>query len=81
MWILLAFNKNYNKTVICNITLLKNENFETFDILLKYRKSKYNFHPQIMIVDFKKASYETFKLNFENIKMVLAFFIFFKECI
>ena len=57
MWILLAFNKNYNKTVICNITLLKNENFETFDILLKYRKSKYNFHPQVMTVDFNKAAY------------------------
>ena len=61
MWILLAFNKNYNKTVICNITLLKNENFETFDILLKCRKSKYNFHPQVMTVDFNKAAYEDFK--------------------
>ena len=46
MWIILAFNKNYNKTVICNITLLKNENYETFDILLKYLKNKYKSNTQ-----------------------------------
>ena len=60
MWVLLAYKKNLNKIIICNISLVKNENYETFDIIIKYLKSEYNFYPSIMTVDFCKSAYKSF---------------------
>ena len=77
MWVLLTYNKILNKTLICNITLIKNENFETFDIIFKYLKNEYNFNPAIMTTDFNKAAYKAFKLNFSTIRMVPCLFHFF----
>ena len=78
MWILLAYNKILNKIIICNISLIKNENFETFDVIIKYLKIEYNFNPSIMTVDFNKAAFKAFKLNFNNIRFV-PFFSFFQR--
>lgn len=57
MWILLAFNKKVNKTLICNICLIKNENYETYKTILLYLKLNYKFNPKVMTVDFSKAAY------------------------
>ena len=32
MWILLAYNKNLNKTMICNISQIENENFKLLNV-------------------------------------------------
>ena len=74
MWILLAFNKNKNKVIICNITLLKNENYETFVTLINHLKNTYSFNPGIMTLDFCKATYKAFKELFPHIQLVPCFF-------
>lgn len=61
MWVLLSFNKNYNKAFICNISLIKNENYETFKMIINYLKDHYNFTQNIMTTDSCKAFYKVFK--------------------
>ena len=74
MWILLSYNKNGNKILIYNISLIKNENFETFDSIINYLKNNYQFEPKVMIVDFCKTAYKAFKTNYKNIRMFACFF-------
>ena len=74
MWVLLSYNTDYNKTLICNISLIKNENYETFRMVLNYLKDNYNFKPNIMTTDFCKASYKALKSIYENIRIVPCFF-------
>ena len=57
----ISYNKKYNKCLICNISLIKNENIETFKCIINHLKETYNFNPKIMTVDFCKAAYITFK--------------------
>ena len=74
MWIMLSYNKKYNKFLICNISLIKNENIETFKCIINHLKETYNFNPKIMTVDFCKAAYITFKNTYKDIIMVPCFF-------
>ena len=74
MWIMLSYNKKYNKFLICNISLIKNENIETFKSIITYLKETYNFNQKIMTVDFCKAAYITFKNTYKDIIMVPCFF-------
>lgn len=49
--------------LICNISLIKNENFETFKNTINYLKLNYQFEPIVMTVDFCKAAYKAFNSN------------------
>ena len=42
MWVLLAYNKDYNRILLCNISLIKNENYETFRMVINYLKKIIN---------------------------------------
>ena len=42
--LLLAFNKAYYKTLICNLSIISNENKETFFSLFVYLRNRYNCH-------------------------------------
>ena len=74
MWIMLSYNKKYNKILICNISLIKNKNLETFKNIISYLKETYNFNPKIMTVNFCKAAYIAFKNIYKDIVMVPCFF-------
>ena len=41
----LAFNNNLYKTLLCNISIISNENKETFISVLNFLKNRYNFNP------------------------------------
>ena len=45
IFILLAFNRDYFKTILWNISIISNENKETFIILFYFLKNKYTFYP------------------------------------
>ena len=49
--LILAFNKNENKTKLCSISLIKNENIETFSKILEYLKLQIQFAPKIATID------------------------------
>ena len=79
IWILLAYNKNINKTMICNISLIKNENFETLKCILIHLKGNYNLIPNLMIIDFNKTAYKVFKFLIKEIILVIYFFHLFQN--
>lgn len=73
MQILLSYNKNENKILICNICLIKNENYETLNSIINYLKSNYQFEPKVMTVDFCKVAYKAFKSNYKIKEWSLVF--------
>lgn len=70
LFILLAFNKDLYKRILCNISLISNENIETFTTLLEYLKNKYQFNPSRVTIDFSKAEFNSFKNVFPDITII-----------
>ena len=79
IYILLAFNKDLFKTIICNISLITNENKETFFVLYNYFKNKYNFQPNKITSDYCPALISSIKITFPNTKIVPCFFHFLQN--
>lgn len=54
---MLAFNKKFYKTILCNISIIANENKETFITLYNHLKTKYNFKQNRIAIDYSKLYY------------------------
>ena len=63
----LAFNKRKYHTVLCNLSMIQNENIETFYTVLEHLKNRYNFNPKNITIDFSKAEYGAYKKIFNDI--------------
>ena len=76
LFVLLAFNKELYRSILCNISLICNENTETFSTLLEYLKNKYDFKPNRITIDFSKSEFNSYKLIFPNITIIPCFYHF-----
>ena len=76
LFVLLAFNKNLYKSILCNIPLISNENIETFSTLLEFLNNIYQFNPKRVKLDFSKAEFTSFKIVFPNIRIIPFFYHF-----
>ena len=74
--ILLAFNSKEFKSILCNITLIANENKETLITVYEYLKIKYQWNPSIISRDFSKSELKSLKYVCKNITIVPCFFHF-----
>ena len=72
----MAFNSEKYKSILCNLSLICNENIETFMIILEHLKNRYNFNPKRISLDFSKAQYIAFKRIFKNINILPCFYHF-----
>ena len=79
IWILIAFNKSLFKTLLCCISIIKNENKETILTILDYLSLKYNFNPNIITLDFGRGPYVAFKTKFPNCRIFPCFFHFIQR--
>ena len=52
LMVISGYNFNNNKTLLCAFILLMNEKKFTFDEIFTNLKTKFNFHPNIIICDF-----------------------------
>lgn len=57
LFIIVAFNKILNKTILYALILISNENKETFEKIFIYLKETYKFNLSLFIVDFGKECY------------------------
>ena len=76
LWVLVAFNKVHQRTILCCLALIKNENKETYLTIFDYLKNKYKSEPKIMTVDFGRGCYTALKDKFENINIILCYYHF-----
>ena len=79
IYILLEFNRDLFKTIICHISLITNENKETFIVLYNYFKNKYNFQPKKITIDYCIALISVIKICFPNSNIVQCFFYFLQN--
>ena len=63
LWVLVAFNKRDQHSILCSLVLLYNENKETILTILDYLYQKFKFYPEIMTKDFGQGPYKAIKKN------------------
>ncbi len=79
LFVLLAFNKDIYKTVICNLSIIENENKETFFTILEYLKIKYNWIPDRITIDYSRAERNALKSLFPKVDILPCFFHFMEN--
>ena len=74
LFVLLSYNKKFNKILLCTLALIYNEIIETLEEIFKYLKKNFNFNPDLITVDFGKAGYIAIKNIFPNIRIFPCYF-------
>jgi hypothetical protein len=75
LWILVGFHKGIYKTVLLCISLIKNENEETFFKIFDYLKQRFKFYPNNIRMDLCKA-----EINAAS-KIILYFFYYMRRIV
>jgi len=79
LMVILAFNKDLFKSIICNLSIIENENTETFIQILIFLNIKYNWKPEKITIYFSKSEKKPLNFVFPNIQFVPCFFHFIKN--
>ena len=74
LFILLSFNNQKFKTTLCNISMICNENIETFITLFDYLKNRYKFNHKYITTDFSKAEILAYKSIFSETIIIPCFY-------
>ena len=74
LYILIAFNNDKQKTELCSIILISNENVETFDTIYQYLYSKYKFQPTKLTVDCQKSHIISIQKIYPNCYIIICYF-------
>ena len=74
LFILIAFNNEKQKTELCAIVLISNENVETFDVIYQYLYSKYKFQPKKITVDCQKSHIISLQKIYPNSYIIICYF-------
>ena len=78
---LLAFNKELYKTIICNLTLIQNENKEVFITLFKYLVNKYDWITKRISIGYSRAELNIILHGFPEIEIIPCFYHFMSNII
>lgn len=79
--IILVFNIIQHKSKLCLIVLNKNENIETFSIILDYLNKNFNFYPKIFTTDCSIAEIKAIKKVFPLCKNLLCYYHIIQRCV
>ena len=79
--ILVGFHKVIYKTVILCISLIKNENEETFLKIFDYLKQRFKFDPKNITMDLCKAEINAARKTFPNANIILCFFHYMQRIV
>ena len=81
LWILVGFHKGLYKTVLLCISLIKNENEETFVKIFDYLKQRFKFYPNNITMDLCKAEINGARKIFPNTNIILCFFHYMQRIV
>ena len=62
------------------ISLILNENYETFFTIFNYLKININFNPKFTTIDFNKACFKAIFKLFPHIKIISCYYHLMKNC-
>ena len=74
--VILAFNNELFKSVIYSLSLIQNENKETFVKVLNFLKIKYSWTPNKITIDYSKAEKNAITYVFPNVEIIPCFYHF-----
>ena len=81
LWILVGFHKGIYKTVLLCISLIKNENEETFLKIFDYLKQRFKFEPKNITMDLCKAEINAARKIFPKTNIILCFFHYMQRIV
>lgn len=70
----------YKKKIIL-LALIKKENFETINVIIKYLKKNFNFNSSLIILDIARGFLKTFKSIYKDINIFICFYQFINRTI
>ena len=70
MFLLIAFNKELNKSQLFAISLIQNENKETFNEIYKYLTENFGFNPNIISCDCNQANIIAIRKLYPNTRII-----------
>ena len=76
---ILCFYAKALKTKLYMLSLIFNENFETFYEIYNYIKNKYNFYPKYITIDFNKIYFKAIMKLFPSTKIIPCYFHLMKN--
>ena len=79
--IILLFNSELFRTLLCNISIISNQNKETFYTIFDYLKKKYKFNPNIITIYYSLAEVNGIKHVFPQIRLIPCFFHFMQNIV
>ena len=79
--VILAFNRDLFKSVLCNLSIIEKENKETFYTILKYLSNKYNWKPLRISIDYSKSERNAIIQLFPDIEILPCFFHFMENIV
>jgi len=71
----------YIKSILCNLSIIQNENKETFYIILKYLVNKCNWKFSRILIDYSKSERNTIKELYPDIEILPYFFRFIENIV
>ena len=74
LFIIISYNSKHNKFLLCLLSLIYNENKETFEAIFNFLKYNFGFNPNLFTVDFGKAGYIAIKNVFPNTRIYPCYF-------
>ena len=74
LYVLNAFNTIENKTELCALILISNENIETYVNIYEYLINKYKFNPTKLTVDCQKSHILAILKLFPNCCLIICYF-------
>ena len=74
LYILIAFNNEKQKSELCSLVLINNENIETFNNIYQYLFKKYKFQPIKMKVERQKAHIISIQKIYPNCYIIICYF-------
>ena len=79
--ILIGFNVEEKLSKLCMISIIRNENIETFSTILEYLKINFGFYPKIITTDCQKAEIIAVRKIFPDTKNIICYYHIIKRCV
>ena len=72
---LLAFNTESYKTLLFNLSIITNENKETFFTLFEFLRNRYNWQSKLIAIDYSIPELTSILSLFPKVTIIPCFFI------
>ena len=76
LFVLLTYNKSYNKILLCMLALINSEKAETVEKIFIFLKINFQLNLELITVDFGKAGLKAISKTFPNARIFPCHYVY-----